>query len=72
MMTHGTDVMICHNRACAALRNTRALPIIPTVIMAKVVGAVCSLAAALLLLTVTKPSSVGSISIRPSNLRELP
>jgi len=71
-MAHGTTVVICHNSGCATLRNARALPIVPTVIMAQVVGALCSLAATTLLSPVTKPSSVGSISNTPSNLRELP
>jgi hypothetical protein len=62
MMAHGTGVVICHNPACATpacatLRNTRALPLVPIVIMAQVVGALCALASATLLSPVTKPSS---------------
>jgi hypothetical protein len=71
-MAHGTDVVICHNPACATLRNARALPIVPPVIMAQVVGVLCSLAAAILLFPVTKPSSVGSTYNVPTTPRELP
>lgn len=77
MMAHGTDVVICHNPACATpacatLRNARALAIVPTVIMAQVVDALCALAAATLLSPVTKPSSAGSTFNSPSTPRELP
>lgn len=76
MMAHGTDVVICHNPACATpacatLRNARASHSADRYHGAGV-DALCALAAATLLSPVTKPLSAGSTFNSPSTPRELP